>query len=935
MLLYPNPSSKTLSQISETTIAVGFTKTMKLGLCVFLYILLLQQLSSGVEVTVESPQTALIGSSILLPCTFRINNPPINPNFLAVFWKFRNIELMKYDNKGMTANSKVSVNEQDFKNGIVSLSLHNVTISDEGTYTCLVIYSPDRQEKTVDLHVKASPVVRITKKALLQNQKSQIQCSITDFYPEKIKVTWLRDGSPLSTDLRVPQRNADGTYRVNSSLIFTPTQNSLLIECEVEHESLTTPIKDSYTVIYGVPPTVQIFSSEIPEHKERVFVCELKGFYPEPVTVKWMQNGKRIETSGRNADGTFNKESFYRVHFSSQNKSADISCEVEHETLLSPIIKTQHIEYYSDDNKSSRLGLAVVLTIIATLAVICALFWYFVYKKKYFKRFVVSPIYRPEMWGEDRKITLYCMAFNCPKEVQVTWIVDDHDEQSSKKSYGGTTDEEKNLLSRDYTIKTDHSQVDGMHNVITAVIMTANLSDEKKKDIVCIFNCDGQTKWQKIVWNPMLLKPQIDHAKPIQLSLCDSGDVLCSVNLMNFSPKDIRITWSSGVGHYQDLKTFKEIVTKNSQNMFDAESECRISINLFNEPGFKARVTWKHKSMDNSETKEVSAADLPWRPQIGDIIIPYLLHSAEAKLQCTISGYFPDNLDVKWFRREPGKQELYLVSPSEKYKLPVKDVTRQEDLTYTCTASLIVTVSIRTDHGAEFICQVGHPSVERPLESRTGELHVRGIHVFNVFLDYTQSHDLLTADVRVFPNQNIEVTWSRSKSGKLYETYPDSEHINKSADIGGGITQLISQYKAKKSIQDHIKYFKVSVKLKSMESPIEKTIVRIKGDYSIIDEAGERPLPKSSMMECNGPPGCSDPPKTTEKGDLSIIDEAGERLLRDLSMTENNGLPGFSDPTETTEKGNTQMEQKDDNGKKQKGKFKMPAVFSKKSSSKK
>ncbi|CAH2307873.1 signal-regulatory beta-1-like isoform X3 [Pelobates cultripes] len=854
---------------------------MKLGLCVFLYILLLQQPTSGVEVTVESPQTTLIGSSVLLPCTFRINNPPINSNFLAIFWNFGNIELLKYDNKGMTTNSKVSVNEQDFKNGVVSLSLHNVTISDEGTYTCLVIYSPDRQEKTVDLHVKASPVVKITKKALLQNHKNQIQCSITDFYPEKIKVTWLRNGSPLPipTDMKEPQRNADGTYRVNSSLIITPTQDNLLIECKVEHESQTTPIKDSYTVIYGVPPTVQIFSSEIPEHKERVFVCELKGFYPEPVTVKWRQNGKRIESSGRNADGTFNKESFYRIHFSSQNQSADISCEVEHETLLSPIIKTQHIEYYSDHNKSSRLGLTVVLTIIATLAVICALLWYFVYKKKYFKRFVVSPIYRPEMWGEDRKITLYCMAFNCPKEVQVTWIVEDHDEQSNKKSYGGTVDEEKNLLSRDYTIKTDHSRVSGMHNVITAVIMTANLSDEKKKDIVCIFNCDGQTKWQTIVWNPMLLKPQIFHETPIKLSLCDSGDVLCSVNLMNFSPKDIRITWSSGVGHYQDLKTFKEIVTKNPQNMFDAESECRISVKLFNEPGFKVRVTWKHESMDNSETKEVSAADFPWRPQIGDIIIPDLIHSAEAKLQCTISGNFTDNLDVKWFRREPGQQELYLVSPSEKYKLPVMDVTRQEDRTYTCTASLIVTVSGRTDHGAEFICRVGHPSMERPLEKRTGELNVRGIHVFDVFFEYAQSHDLLTADVRVFPKQNIEVTWSRSKSEKSYETYPDSELINKYADIGGGINQLISQYKAKKSIQDHIKYFKVSVKLESMESPVEKIIVRKKGDYSIIDKAGEGLLPKSSIMECNGPPGCSDPPETTEKGEfviseirLSVID---------------------------------------------------------------
>uniref|UniRef100_A0A8C5PIV5 Ig-like domain-containing protein n=1 Tax=Leptobrachium leishanense TaxID=445787 RepID=A0A8C5PIV5_9ANUR len=88
-------------------------------------------------------------------------------------------------------------------------------------------------------------------------------------------------------------------------------------------------------------PTVQIVTSEVPGNQEQIIVCEARGFYPEAITVNWILNGKPAETPGRNADGTFNKRIYYHTHPSLDNKPEDISCEVQHETLFSPITETQ------------------------------------------------------------------------------------------------------------------------------------------------------------------------------------------------------------------------------------------------------------------------------------------------------------------------------------------------------------------------------------------------------------------------------------------------------------------------------------------------------------------------------------------------------------------------------------------------------------------
>ncbi|CAH2307926.1 natural cytotoxicity triggering receptor 3 ligand 1-like [Pelobates cultripes] len=123
------------------------------GILLLLHLFLQPGDAAALELLVPSVHRAKMGSETLIPCTFTVDKPPVDPRFLVVFWYFQRKEILTYDDTLRTSDTRFSINTTSAIEGDATLTVSRVTVADNGVYKCAIMYLPKRKGKEVSLFV--------------------------------------------------------------------------------------------------------------------------------------------------------------------------------------------------------------------------------------------------------------------------------------------------------------------------------------------------------------------------------------------------------------------------------------------------------------------------------------------------------------------------------------------------------------------------------------------------------------------------------------------------------------------------------------------------------------------------------------------------------------------------------------------------------------
>lgn len=148
--------------------------------------------------------------------------------------------------------------------GNASMTLHELKVSDEGTYICTVKVGRFQAQQTVKLHVQKPPRVSLSENMLVSQEfPNKLSCHCQNYYPLDAKMEWFSvspDGvetSDLSGQIALSSHRqyGDGTVSVSSHLYldqrsFPPGTN---LTCRVTHPALAAPVSTSLVVREPTP----------------------------------------------------------------------------------------------------------------------------------------------------------------------------------------------------------------------------------------------------------------------------------------------------------------------------------------------------------------------------------------------------------------------------------------------------------------------------------------------------------------------------------------------------------------------------------------------------------------------------------------------------------------------------------------------------------
>ncbi|XP_073403352.1 uncharacterized protein [Dendrobates tinctorius] len=220
--------------------------------------------------------------------------------------------------------------------------------------------------------------------------------------------------------------------------------------------------------------------------------------------------------------------------------------------------------------------------------------------------FIVRDIVGPPKLIDGEEAVLHCTVDNAPEDLCVTWLIrraGQEQEIQTSQMRDHSEEEEESLLDTSYVIT---SQVVG-RQYSSSLSFIPHM--ERRKDVTFICRgVSGEHKDEKMFHCKMIYgKPKM--SQPIRRSLLVCGEIKYLLNLEEFYPKSIKITWKCGKEGTEKVISSTDSISENPDRSYNVYSEIAIPEDQHKDPGFRVQVTWEHESMEKPESRKLNIRD--------------------------------------------------------------------------------------------------------------------------------------------------------------------------------------------------------------------------------------------------------------------------------------------------------------------------------------
>ncbi|XP_009891863.1 PREDICTED: tyrosine-protein phosphatase non-receptor type substrate 1-like [Charadrius vociferus] len=176
-------------------------------------------------------------------------------------------------------------------------------------------------------------------------QSVPFTCTAGGFFPEDIKVNWLKDRAPISAQQpQITPGRTKSSYDMSSTVTLTLEADDVRsrLICEVRHPTLTAPLRGTYRLSQAlrVSPSVRVVAdppSPIEVNKTVNFTCNVKDFYPGVVAVTWLENGTEMNVENvsrlvETPQGLFKLSSVVEIKAVEEKNESVFTCRVVHDS---------------------------------------------------------------------------------------------------------------------------------------------------------------------------------------------------------------------------------------------------------------------------------------------------------------------------------------------------------------------------------------------------------------------------------------------------------------------------------------------------------------------------------------------------------------------------------------------------------------------------